>query len=110
LTDSQLCDSDVHNPRPVELRHSIAKHLAHTPDLAVSSLGENNAKLIASHSSHSARLRLTPKYDHASRHLIEKCLVKSAINLYEIFPFMTEFGTENFVDDIAVIRQQDETG
>lgn len=106
----QPFDGHVHDPRTVELDHAIAERVAHAPDLPIPPLGENNPKPIASHPSHLTRLRLAAENNHASSHLIQECLTKGAIYLHEIFSFVTEFGAEDSVDDVAVVRQQNETG
>ncbi len=106
----QPFDGYVHDPRAMERDHSIAERLAHAPNLPVSPLGKHDSKPIAPHPSRPTRLRLAAENDHAPRHSIQEGSVKGAIHLHEIFPFVAEFGAEDVVDDVAVVRQQNQTG
>src|SRR6185437_1749659 len=67
---AQSVDSNVHDPRSVQLGHSIAKRLAHTPDLSVSSLSQDHVKPITSGAHRSTRLRPVSKNNHAPRQMI----------------------------------------
>jgi hypothetical protein len=109
LADAQPFDGYVHNPRPVQRGHSIAKRVTHAPDLPVPSLGQDDAKLIAPDARHLTGPRDASENDDSAGHAIQECLVERTIDLHEILPFMSEFGAENLVHDVPIVRQQDET-
>jgi hypothetical protein len=95
----------VHDPRAVQLGHSIAERQAHTPDLSVPSLRQDYAELIAPDAQCPTRLRLASKNHHAPRQMIQKGSVERPINLHEVLSFMSEFDTQNLIHDIAVVRE-----
>src|SRR6185437_10895375 len=107
---AQSVDSNVHDPRSVQLGHSIAKSLTHAPDLPIASLRQNDAKLVTPHAHRPTGLRPASKNNHTPRQMIQKGLAERTIDLHEVLSFVSEFGTEDLVDDVAVVRQQNETG
>src|SRR6188472_109618 len=90
--------------------HPITERLTHTSNLAIPSLREDDAKSSPAESSHGAGTSESTEHHHPFRHPPEKRLVEFAVHLHPVFPFMPMLHPEDVVDDIPVIRQQDQAG
>jgi len=94
----------------MEARHPVTERPAHPSDLPVEPFCEDDAKPIAPYAGRLTPLRLFSEYLYAAGHLVQKRLAEWTVDLYEILPLVAELGAKNLVDNVAVVRHEDETG
>ena len=99
---------DVHDAHTFELAHAVVQKLTHAANLAVEALGQDDRKGMA------ARLlddtfACTGSYNrNAVAHLLNEFFGDWLIHRYQIFFFVVVARTQNFIDDIAVVGQENE--
>ena len=94
----------------MERHDAVAQGLAHPANLAIASLGQDDPKAARPETLDAARSRLAAENHHPRSHVVQERLVEGAIHVNLILLLMTIFSTENLIDDVSVVRQQDEPG
>ena len=98
----------MHDPDTVERTHSVPEDMAHAPDLSIPTLRQDDAEPCGAQSLNLTGLRPTAQNHDSPGHPIEERLIEGSIHRHFIFPFMTKLRPKNLVDDIPVVRQENE--
>ena len=105
---SDPVQSQIHDPDPFQLLYLISQIPAHSADLPVQSLCQYDSKPVAAGLLCQTRPRLHIQFFqiNAFRHLFQKFRRDLLIDRDNIFLLMIIAGTHNFIQNIAVIRHQ----
>lgn len=98
----------MHDPDATELFHLIPQVFAHSPDLPIQALRQNDAELVGAHLFDETRLRDGPQHRNALAHVRYERLVQRLINRDHIFLFVVVLRAQNLVDDISIARQKNQ--
>jgi len=82
--------------------------LAHAPDLAVEALGKNDAEAAAALLPYEALISNGIQYGHATAHVLHELGCHCLVHIDDVFLFVVVAGAQYFINDIAVIGQEDE--
>ncbi len=109
-SDRQPVQRDVHDAHARERDHPIAERLTHAADLAVASFDQDDAESIGRLPPNCAGQGRTSQYEHARRHAIQEFSVEWAVHTHHVLALVAVLGPQDLVDDVAVVREQDESG
>ena len=109
LAELERTELDVDDAHPTQLLDPIAKRIGHQADLPVESLGQHNAKAEARDTLGSARLGQLSMHAHATRHATEELIGYRLVDADQVFLLVMVFRSQQFVDDVAIAGQQDQT-
>jgi hypothetical protein len=100
---------NVHDSHALQSLRPVSQRGAHAADLAIQPLSENHAKRHLIDAADLARLGQLTHDFHAACHHLQRKIGDWAIHRHDVLFFMIVFGTEDLVDDIAVVREEDQT-
>ena len=103
---SDPVQSQIHDPDPFQLLYLISQIPAHSADLPVQSLCQNDLKFIFSKLFYLAWSCDSIQDRDTACHLLEKFICHGLINCNFIFFFMFICRTHHPVDNVAVVRHQ----
>ena len=103
--------SQIHDPDPFQLLYLISQIPAHSADLPVQSLCQNDPELFFSCPFYPAFARCRAKFHKRNTvcHTLQKCIRHRTVHGNKIFFFMHISRPHNFVDNLTVIRQQQQS-
>lgn len=100
---------NIHDAYPLELGHLIAQVFAHASNLTIKPLGEDNAESSFVYLIYLARLGDGAQNRHALAHALQETGVDGLVNGYNVLLLVLVTSAEDFVDDISVVGQEDES-
>ena len=92
------------------MAHVVAEHFAHAADLPVETLSQNNPEVVLTHAADFARLGFGVKNAYPTGHAVQEGSSYRLVDGDEILFLVIVFRAQNFVDDVAVVGQQDQPG
>lgn len=110
LTRLQSLDGDVHDSHAMQRNNPVAERLSHAPNLTISSFRKNDAEAASAKTGQGTASRTNTQNHHSLRHAPEKRLVNLPIHLDLVFALMPMFDPQDFIYDIAVVREKNEAG
>jgi hypothetical protein len=99
---------DVHDAHALQPSHRVIEVFAHAADLAIEPLGQHDAKRVAPDLRDLARIRHRAEDRHTRCHAVEEILRQRSIDRDDVFLFVLVLRAQHAVDDVAVVRQQDQ--
>ncbi len=99
---------DIHNSYPFQLSDPIIQVFTHSSNLTVQALSENDLEFKLTEPFDFTLARYGVKNRDAISHFFNKLFGDWSVDRDHIFLFMVISGPENFVNDITVIRQEDQ--
>src|SRR5450631_738023 len=109
LARRQIAQMDVADAYALQALHPVAERRTHAADLPIESLGENQANGFPVDAAHLARLGYGTGYLHAARQHGKREVRDRAIDGDDVLLFVIIFRAQQFIDDIAVVGQQNQT-
>ena len=104
---SDPVQSQIHDPDPFQLLYLISQIPAHSADLSVQSLRQNDTEAVFSDLFHLARSGSgIQNRDPTPAHLLDKFFCDRFIHRHQIFFFVIITGTHDLIDDISVVCHQ----
>ena len=104
-----LIEDDVHDADALEFGDFVAKVIAHSPDLPVESLGQNNIEFVSIDLPNFTFIGDGVQDRNPIRHFMDKSFGNGFVHRHHIFLFMFVFGAEDFVNNITVAGKQDKS-
>src|SRR6187431_2812125 len=105
----QVAEPDVHDADADETLHAPAERGAHAADLAIDSLRQHDAEAIRTGARHGGRLRLLGSDANAPTHHREEGVCDIGLDRHQVLLLVTALDAQDFVDDVAVVREEDES-
>jgi hypothetical protein len=93
---------------PLQFPDREAQGLAHAPYLPVQPLGQDDAEHVLGDPPRSCRARDLAQDFHAACKGGEKFIGHRAVNRHHVFLLVAVLGTQQLIDDVAVVGQQDQ--
>jgi hypothetical protein len=78
----------VHDPNTMQREHTIPDDLAHTSDLSITSLGEDDAEPCGTESFNPTGFGRALENDDSLSHAVDKRLIERMIDRHFVFPLM----------------------
>ena len=103
---SDPVQSQIHDPDPFQLLYLISQIPAHSADLPVQSLCQNDPEAFLSCFFHFTGARHRVQNRHATAHLLAECFCDRFIDRYQILFFVIVSRPHDLIDKFAVIGQK----
>ena len=109
LTCGEVSELDVHDAYAFEADGGVAKVFAHASDLAVEALGEDDAEVVAVDLLDEATLGDCVEDGNSGAHFLDELAGDGFVDLDDVFLLVIVACTEDLVDDVAVVGEEDES-
>src|ERR1041385_1405751 len=106
--ERQLAELDVHDAHALQRLDRVSECLAHAADLPVQPLHQDDPKHLRPEREHLARLGRRVGEPHPSCHLLDKLRRDRLVDAHHVFLLVAVLGAQHLVDDVAVVREQDQ--
>ena len=101
--------ADIHDADALQLHDFIAEVFAHTADLPVESLGQDDVEHLGAELFDLAFVGHGPEYGDAVGHALDKLRVDGPVDSHHIFLFVVVFCAQDLVDDVPVAGQENQS-
>lgn len=101
--------ADIHDTDALQLHDFIAEVFAHTADLSVESLGQDDVEYLRAELFDLAFVGHGPEYGDAVGHALDKLWVDGPVDCHHVFLFVVVFCAQDFVDDVPITGQENQS-
>ncbi len=108
MSGLQSTQRDIHDPDPNKAQNLITEVLTHPADLSVKALSQNDAKGPGTGGGDLTRPGHRAQNGHAGGHSCEKSCGYWTIDRDNVFFFVPVAGSQDFIDDAAVIGEKNQ--
>ena len=108
FADGELAELDIHDAHPVQLGDLVIQEFAHPADLAVQSLGENDAKGVGPQGFDRAFFGHRSQDGKAVAHAVDEFRGDGRFDGDDVLLVVFVAGAQDLVDDIAIVGQEDQ--
>lgn len=108
FAEGQLAEVDIHDADPVQLGDLVVQELAHPSDLPVEALGEDDPECVGPEGFDFTFFRHGTQDGESVAHALDELRGDGRLDGDDILLVVLIAGAKDLVDDVPVIRQEDE--
>lgn len=108
FTDREGAEMNIHDAYPIQFGDLVIQVFAHPSDLPVEALRQNDAKCVGPHSLYLTFFRDCPQDGEAIAHAVDEFLGDGWFDGDDILLVVFVSSTQDLVDNIAIIGEEDE--